>query len=88
MPVLAMLPIILTKSVLLATAAALTAGYFKKVSVVLLILVVLSYQIPGSLVEWLLSGSFNAAVQDFTVGLPGMAIQILGGYGVLRLMTR
>jgi thiamine transporter ThiT len=88
MPVLAMLPIILAKSVLLASAAALFAHQYKKVSILMLLLVVLAYQVPGSLIEWIISGSFNAATQDFTLGLPGMAIQILGGYVVLKLMTR
>lgn len=86
MPVPAVLPVLLVKSVLLAVAAAYIAGRFRKVSVPALLLVVLAYQLPGSLVEWLISGDFFVAVQDFRVGFPGMAIQVLGGYAVLKVM--
>jgi len=80
MPLAAMLPVILLKSILLAGAAAFAAHYFKKVNLMILVGVVLAYQIPGTLVEWLLTGSFGVAVQDFRIGLPGMALQVLGGW--------
>lgn len=80
MPMLAMLPIILVKSLLLAGAAAFAAHYFKKVNVLILIGVVLAYQIPGTLIEWAMTGSFGVALQDFRIGLPGMALQVLGGW--------
>jgi hypothetical protein len=35
-----------------------------------------------------MTSSFAAATQDFTLGLPGMALQVLGGFLVLKLMTR
>lgn len=86
MPVLAMLPIILIKSSLLATAAAFAAKHFQKISIVILLMVVLSYQIIGTLVEWAMVQNFWLAVQDFRIGLPGMAIQVLGAYAILKLM--
>lgn len=84
MPSEAMLPVLLSKSILLAISASFVANRFGKVTIALLLLVVLGYQLPGTLVEWLLTGSLALALQDFRIGLPGMAIQILGGYLILR----
>lgn len=80
MPALAVLPAILIKSTLLAFSASITAHYFKKTSVLTLILVVLSYQIIGTFAEWAITGSLMTALQDFRIGILGMVIQIFGGY--------
>ena len=82
------LPAILSKSILLATAAGYAAYRFGKVSLLILTGVVLSYQVAGSLVEWAIAGNFFTAIQDFRIGIPGMLLQIFGGYIVLRLMTK
>ncbi len=88
MPILAFLPVILIKSTLLAIAAAYAAKYFQKVSILILVLVVLSYQIVGTLAEWLIVQDFFIAVQDFRLGLIGMAVQVLGGFVVLKIITK
>lgn len=80
MPLPAALPSILLKSVLLAVAAGWTAAHFKKATIGLLLMVVLFYQIVGTLGEWLLVGSFFHALQDFRIGLPGMLLQVFGGW--------
>jgi hypothetical protein len=86
MPMLAMLPIILIKSTLLAVAAAFAAKYFGKISLLAIILAVVAYQIVGGMAEWAMTGSFAAAVQDFRLGLPGILLQIFGGFAVLKLI--
>lgn len=80
MPALAVLPILLVKSTLAAVAAGLAAKYFKKVSLLIMLSVVLSYQVVGTLVEWAMVKDFYLAVQDFRIGMPGMALQVVGGY--------
>ena len=84
MPAAAVLPAILTKSILLAAAAGFTARRFRSVSLMLLLGVVLFYQLFGSAVEWALSGSLAAALQDFRIGIPGMLLQIIGGYLLIK----
>ncbi len=86
MPALVMLPIILVKSALLATFAALAAKHFQKVNLLILLAVVLAYQLIGTAAEWALSGSLLVALQDFRIGLAGMAIQIVGGFAVIKLL--
>lgn len=88
MPAPAVLPAILFKSVLLAVFAGLAASRFKKVTMWLTASVVLAYQVVGTLGEWLLSGSFTVATQDFRIGIPGMLVQIFGGYFVIKYLIR
>ncbi len=84
MPAPAVLPAILLKSVLLAVAAGYAANRFHRVSLPLLLAVVAFYQLVGTLGEWIMSGDFFLAVQDFRMGLPGMALQVFGGYGFIK----
>lgn len=88
MPSLALLPVILLKSVLLAVTAGLTAGYYKRLSIPVLLIVVLVYQMIGTLGEWLLLGDFRVAIQDFRIGIPGMLLQIFGGYLFIKYLIR
>lgn len=88
MPALALLPVILVKSSLLAVFAALAASRFQKVSLLLLAVVVMAYQLVGGVAEWAITGSLDAALQDFRLGYPGMLLQIAGGYAVLRYLLK
>lgn len=88
MPAPAVLPAILLKSVLLAIGAGYTAARFQKVSLGLMLIVVAFYQLAGTLGEWLMSGSFYGALQDFRLGMPGMALQIVGGYLFIKHVIR
>ncbi len=88
MPVAAMLPIIMVKSIILACAASLVAKRMGRISILGVVLAVLAYQAAGSAIEWIATGSFAAAMQDITLGLPGIALQILGGYLVLKAIAK
>ena len=88
MPAMSVLPIILIKSTLLVAAASLIANRTQKVTLALLTLVVLAYQIIGTAIEWAIVKDFYVAIQDFRLGVPGMAIQIIGGYLVLKGIKR
>ena len=84
MPALAALPVILVKSVTLAAVAALVARRTGRVTLAALVAVVLAYQVIGSLAECLMAGSWMAGLADWRMGIPGMLLQVLGGYAVLR----
>lgn len=86
MPAPAVLPAVLTKSLLLAAAAGFTALRFRSLSLLLLLAVVLFYQVFGSAAEWIFSGSLTAALQDFRIGMPGMLLQIFGGYLFIKYL--
>jgi len=88
MPPAAVLPAILVKSVILAIAAAMAAKRFGKVSILALLLTILAYQVIGTGLEWAMSGSLYTALQDFRIGLPGMLIQLVGGYFLLKAVSK
>lgn len=88
MPPVPMLAPILVKSVLLALAAGYAAAHFRRVSLSIMAGVVLFYQTVGSMVEWGMTGSVMAALQDFRLGIPGMALQIVGGYIFIKYLLR
>lgn len=88
MPSPAVLPAILLKSVLLAVAAGFVASRSRRVTIPLLLAVVLFYQVLGTIGEWAMVGDFSIAVQDFRIGLPGMALQVIGGYAFIKYLIR
>ncbi|MCM1077193.1 MAG: ECF transporter S component [Bacteroides sp.] len=88
MPPVAALPAIIVKSVLLAIFSGFAATRFKKAGLLLLVAVVLSYQTVGTLTEWIMKSDFIAACQDFRVGIPGMLLQIFGGWIVINYFVK
>lgn len=88
MPPAAVLPSILIKSTLLALIAAYVAHCTGRVSILLLLAVVLGYQVLGCGIESLMHGSIYAGLQDFRLGVPGMLLQVIGGYLVLRYLLK
>ena len=47
-----------------------------------------AYQVVGTLIEWVLVGDFYLAAQDFRIGIPGMLLQIFGGYALLKAIAK
>ena len=86
MPAAAVVPSIMIKSVFLAIKASRKKKKYNKVSIWSVLVVILSYQLFGSLVEWIMTGSLYAAAVDFRLGVPGMLIQWLGGFLFIKYM--
>ena len=85
-PVWGVLQVMTLKLVVLALAAGLTAQYFKKVTLPLLIGVVLVAEVIGGLGELALTGGIAATIEDFTIGWPGLLLQILGTYLICKYL--
>ena len=86
MPGAEMLPILLIKSSLLAVAASYMAQHTRQIKIQSLLLVILFYQGIGMIAEFALTGSYMAAMQDIRLGLPGMLLQLVGGYLCLKAL--
>jgi len=86
MPAAEMLPILLIKSSLLAVAASYMAQHTRQIKIQSLLLVILFYQGIGMIAEFALTGSYMAAMQDIRLGLPGMLLQLVGGYLCLKAL--
>jgi hypothetical protein len=82
------LPVILVKSVLLAVGAAYAARLSGKVSFLAVVAAVAAYQIVGTLVEWAIVADFSRALNDMTVGYPGLLVQVFAGYAVLKVLNK
>ena len=59
-----------------------------RISIPVLVGVVLTYQVVGTLGEWMYIGNFYNAIQDFRIGIPGMCLQVFGGYLFIRYLIR
>ena len=84
-PVWGVIPVMALKLAFLALAAGLTAQYVHKVNLLLLIGVVLVAELLGGIAEWALTGGISATIADFTIGWPGILLQVFGTWGLLKL---
>jgi len=88
MPPMIILPVILVKSTLFAVSAAYFARLSGKISIFAIIAAVLAYQTAGTLIEWAIVQDFYKATHDFRIGIPGMLLQIVGGYALLKAIAK
>lgn len=86
LPAWDVLPVMTLKLVVLALTAGFTAQHFRKVTLPLLTGVVLVAELAGGLGELALTGGIEATVQDFTIGWPGLLLQVFGAYLVCRYL--
>ncbi len=87
MPSAGVLLPILCKSLLLAVAASYASARVQKATLLSVAAVIAFYQVLGTAVEWLLCGDFFIACQDMRMGLPGMAVQLLGGFALIKYLA-
>lgn len=83
MPPMAVLPIILMKSIALAFCASYIAHRITRVTFLGVLLSVIAYQVVGGVGEALYLFSPMAPLQDLTIGLPGLLIQVVFGYLIM-----
>ena len=87
MPPVASLPAILIKSVALVLAVAVVSrrmGF----SIWAVAIAVISYQVVGMAAEYLMDFNFMHALQDVRIGWPGILIQIVGGWALLKAIEK
>lgn len=84
MPEWGVLPVMTLKLAVLALVAGLTAQHFCSVSLLLLISVVLVSEVIGGLGELALTGGIADTVKDFTIGWPGLLLQVFGTYLIVK----
>jgi len=51
-------------------------------------LAILAYQVIGTGIEWAMTQNLAIALQDFRLGVPGMLIQLVGGYFLLKALAK
>ena len=86
MPAWEVLPVMTLKLAVLAMVAGLAAQHFKTVSLPILIGVVLVNKAIGCLGELILTGGIAATTADFTIGWPGLLMQVVGAWLILKFI--
>lgn len=86
MPAWEVLPVMTLKLAVLAIVAGLAAQRFKTVSLPILVGVILVSEAVGCLGELALTGGIAATIQDFTVGWPGLLLQVIGAWLILKFV--
>ena len=86
MPAWEVLPVMTLKLAVLAMVAGLAAQHFKTVSLPILIGVVLVSKAIGCLGELMLTGGIAATTADFTIGWPGLLMQVVGAWLILKFI--
>ncbi len=84
MPNAAMIYPVFVKGIALALIAYAVAGRTRKISIQNLIIIILSYQAVGIIFEAFYFSSLSRAFSNFAVAYPGMLIQLVIGYLILR----
>lgn len=88
MPAMEVLPVMTMKLAVLALVAGLTALRFKIVSLPLLVGVVLVTKTIECISEFVLTGGIAATIADFTIGWPGLLLQIIGTWLILKYIHK
>jgi len=88
LPTVQLLPIILLKSLSLAFIAWFVAYKTKKLSIMLLALVVISYQSIGFLLEVLIFSELKIAALNLLYSIPGMFLQVFLIYFIIKKICK
>ena len=86
MPAWEVMPVMTLKLAVLALVAGFAAQRFKTVSLPLLVGVILVSKAIGALGELAITGGIAATIQDFTVGWPGLLLQVFGAWLILKFV--
>ena len=84
MPAWGVLQVMTIKLIVLALAAGLAAQHFRKATLPILAGVVVAAEVLGGLGELALTGGIAATITDFTIGWPGLLLQIFGTYFICK----
>ena len=87
-PGASVMPLMATKLSLLAVIAGLAAQRFKSVNILILTGIVLAAEVLGGIAELAFTGGIAATIDDFTIGWPGLLLQVLGTFALLKLWRK
>lgn len=69
----------------IAMVAGLIAQTTKKASLPILVGVVLLSELLGGIGEFVITGGIASTIADFTIGWPGLLLQVIGTYLILKI---
>lgn len=84
MPAWDVLPIMAVKLAVLAIAAGLAVQRMQRVTLPMLCGAALLSELVGGMAELAFTGGLHATIADFTIGWPGLLLQVVGGYLIVN----
>lgn len=87
MPMLAILPSVVIKGVLLALAVRFFTRKHGNLSLITLSLIVISYQVAGFFIVYPITHNLVLSSADLVLGYPGLLLEIIGGYILLKFIS-
>ena len=88
MPAWGVLPIMAVKLAMLALAAGLAVQRMQRVTLPMLCGAVLLSELVGGMAELVFTGGLHATIADFTIGWPGLLLQIAGSYLIVNFIWK
>lgn len=88
MPQAMILPFVIIKGLLLVLASDFLLNKTENIKFIDLISIVAIYQILGTLISYLFSRNISMSLADIIHGYPGILLQIIGGYMILKFYER
>lgn len=88
LPAVSVMALMTLKLALLALLAGVAIQRFRTVTIPMLIGVVLATEAVGGMAELLFTGGMATTMADFTLGWPGLLLQVFGTYGLLKIGSR
>lgn len=88
MPAWGVLPIMAVKLAVLALAAGLAVQRMQRVTLAMLCGAVLLSELVGGMAELAFTGGLHATIADFTIGWPGLLLQIAGCYLIVNFIWK
>lgn len=85
MPAIEAVPMMIVKLSAIAMVAGLIAQTTKKASLPILVGVVLLSELLGGIGEFVITGGIASTIADFTIGWPGLLLQVIGTYLILKI---
>lgn len=77
MPEGGILAVLLAKSVTIAVVAGLVAARSARVNIYHALLIIISYQLVGAMVVWVMAGSLASAWAQVAISWPAMILQLV-----------
>lgn len=87
-PAWGMVQFMVLKLAIIALVAGLALQHFQRCNILWLAGIVLTSELLGGVGEWLLTGNVAGTIADFTIGWPGILLQVVGTYAVLHFFDR
>jgi hypothetical protein len=88
MPMLKILPLVIGKGILLAAIASIVGRKNNQTTLLNLLYIITSSQFLWFIISSIFYKNFNLAWNDFLISWPGLLLQLIGGFIILKMIVK